>query len=160
MAGTLLTTPNKSGVLSGALEVYLHIKNEYIPPCLSIGIANFLFRVLWAWLSKLTVVSILLEVHLYLKNQENPKNYLWEIADLLSYILWRCSGAPNHSRKERLRQLVENIDVYKTNFIRGFLHEILHVIESCNWIGWEHFGPLLKNQNFARYGVSAEIWTL
>ena len=42
----------------------------------------------------------------------------------------------------------------KMNFIIHFFLEILHVKESCNLIGWYHFGPA---QNFARYGIGGEI---
>ena len=40
------------------------------------------------------------------------------------------------------------------NFIIHFFLEILQVKESCNLIGWYHFGPA---QNFARYGIGGEI---
>ena len=33
----------------------------------------------------------------------------------------------------------------------------MHFRESCNLIGRQHLGPQLKNQNFARYGISSEI---
>ena len=47
----------------------------------------------------------------------------------------------------------------KIHFITHFFLEILHFKESWNLIGWQHFGPWLKNQNFARYGIGSEIST-
>ena len=48
----------------------------------------------------------------------------------------------------------------KTNFIMHFFFEILHFTESYNLIGWQHSGPSLENQNFARYGIGGEISVL
>ena len=45
----------------------------------------------------------------------------------------------------------------KINLIIHFFLEILHFKESYNLIGKQHFGPKLKNQNFARYGIGGEI---
>ena len=33
--------------------------------------------------------------------------------------------------------------------------EILLIIKACNLLGWEHFGPYLRNQNFSKYGICA-----
>ena len=50
------------------------------------------------------------------------------------------------------------ICIPKINFIIQFFLEILHSKESCNLIGWQHFGPKHKNlENFARCGIGAEI---
>ena len=38
-----------------------------------------------------------------------------------------------------------------------FFLEILHFKESCNLTDQKHLGPKLKNQNFAKYGISGEI---
>ena len=51
------------------------------------------------------------------------------------------------------------IYIPKIHFIIHFFLEILHFKESCNLIGWQHFGPQLQNQNFARYGIGREIST-
>ena len=45
----------------------------------------------------------------------------------------------------------------KINFIIHFFLEILNFKKSCNLIGWQHFGPLLENQNFVRYGIAGKI---
>ena len=39
----------------------------------------------------------------------------------------------------------------KINFMIHFFLTILYFKESCNLIGWQHFGPLLETQNYARY---------
>ena len=45
----------------------------------------------------------------------------------------------------------------KVKFIIHFFLEILHFKELCNFIGWQHLGPWLEIQSFARYGVGVEI---
>ena len=45
----------------------------------------------------------------------------------------------------------------KLKFIIHFFLEILHFKELCNFIGWQHLGPWLEIQSFARYGVGVEI---
>ena len=47
----------------------------------------------------------------------------------------------------------------KINFIIHFFLEILHLKESCNLTGWQHFCSQLENQIFARYGTVGEIST-
>ena len=48
----------------------------------------------------------------------------------------------------------------KINFIIHFFPKILQFKESCKLIGWQHFGPLLKTQNFDRYGGELSITML
>ena len=31
------------------------------------------------------------------------------------------------------------------------------ILKPCNLIGWEHFGPNLRNQNFPKYGIQTRI---
>ena len=45
----------------------------------------------------------------------------------------------------------------KLKFIIHFFLEILHFKELCNFIGWQHLGPRLEIQSFARYEVGVEI---
>ena len=45
----------------------------------------------------------------------------------------------------------------KVKFIIYFFLEILHFKEHCNFIGWQHLGPSLETQSFARYRVGVEI---
>ena len=45
----------------------------------------------------------------------------------------------------------------KIHFNTHFFLEILHFKKSYNLIGWQHFGPYFKNQNFARYGIGGDI---
>ena len=47
----------------------------------------------------------------------------------------------------------------KINFINHFFLEILYFKKSWNLIGWQHFGPLLERQNFARCRIGDEIST-
>ena len=49
------------------------------------------------------------------------------------------------------------ICIPKINFIIHFFLEILHFKESWYLIGWQHSGPQLENQNFARYGIGGEV---
>ena len=42
------------------------------------------------------------------------------------------------------------ICMQKINFIILLFLTILHFKESCNLLGWQHFGPKLETQNFAR----------
>ena len=44
----------------------------------------------------------------------------------------------------------------KINFIIHFFLEILHFKEFYDFIGQQHFGPKLKNQNFLGYGICGE----
>ena len=43
----------------------------------------------------------------------------------------------------------------KSGYFNCFVLEIWLIKKSCNLIGWEHFGPYLRNQNFPRYGICA-----
>ena len=45
----------------------------------------------------------------------------------------------------------------KINFIIHYFLKTLHFKESCNLIGWQHFGTYPENQNFARYRIVGEI---
>ena len=86
--------------------------------------------------------------HLYLKIlQRNSKRVVLGI--------WEMSG---YADPKWYYQLIENnLDLCqhaKTHFIIHFFYEMLHFQESCNFISWQHFGPYLKNQNFAMYGKS------
>ena len=45
----------------------------------------------------------------------------------------------------------------KINFIIHFFLKILHFKKSCNFIGQQHFGPKLENQNFVRYENGGDI---
>ena len=51
----------------------------------------------------------------------------------------------------------DSANLPKINFIINFFLEILHFKEYCNLIEQQYFGSLLENQNFARYGIGAEI---
>ena len=59
---------------------------------------------------------------------------------------WYFQHAWLHSRK-----MIEfNVYLHAKNKFHFFL-TILYFKESCNLIGWQHFGPLLETQNYARY---------
>ena len=45
----------------------------------------------------------------------------------------------------------------KVEFIIYFFFELSHFKEPCGFIGWQHFGPKMETQSFARYGVGVEI---
>ena len=47
----------------------------------------------------------------------------------------------------------------KVEFIIYFFLELSHFKEPCGFIGWQHFGPKIETQSFARYGVGVEIST-
>ena len=47
----------------------------------------------------------------------------------------------------------------KVEFIIYFFLELSHFKEPCGFIGWQHFGPKMETQSFARYGVGVEIST-
>ena len=48
----------------------------------------------------------------------------------------------------------------KINFIIHFFLTIWHFKESCNLIGWQHFGQSLETQNYARYVCEISITIL
>ena len=67
---------------------------------------------------------------------------------------------PGYARPKCQFELVKQFDVYlhvKINVTIPFFLKILLYKESCNLIGRQHFGPLLENPNFARYGTGGEI---
>ena len=47
------------------------------------------------------------------------------------------------------------INMQKIRLLHWFVLEIWLIKKSCNLIGWEHFGPYLRNQNFPKYGICA-----
>ena len=73
-------------------------------------------------------------------------------ANSLFWVLWPC--LVTHTPKMivstcRRFQRLSACQKYTSSFT--FFLEILYFKESCNLTGWKHFGPLLENQNFARY---------
>ena len=42
----------------------------------------------------------------------------------------------------------QGLSTCRMHFIIHFFLEILHLEQPCNLIGWQYFGPYLKNQNF------------
>ena len=47
------------------------------------------------------------------------------------------------------------INMQKNRLFHWLVLEIWLIKKSCNLIGWEHFGPNLRNQNFPKYGICA-----
>ena len=43
----------------------------------------------------------------------------------------------------------------KIRLFHWFVLEIWLIKKSCNLIGWEHFGPYLRNKNFPKNGICA-----
>ena len=49
----------------------------------------------------------------------------------------------------------EFVSTCKKRLFNDFVLEIWLIKKSCNLIGWEHFRPYLKNQNFLKYEICA-----
>ena len=75
----------------------------------------------------------------------------------LFWVLWKCLVMHIQNDSINLQKTSMFICMPKIKFIIVFFLEILHFKESCNLIGWQHFGPQLETQNFVRYGISGEI---
>ena len=93
-------------------------------------------------------------VYLQAKNQLHPPMLLWRYCkDMQS-----CFGYFGHAWLHLSKLIVSPhiklrcLCVCKIiKFIIHFFLTILHVQESCNLIGCQHFGPQLETQNVARY---------
>ena len=48
-----------------------------------------------------------------------------------------------------------SINMQKIRLLHWFVLEKWSIKKSCNLIGWEHFGPYLRNKNFPKYGIYA-----
>ena len=93
-----------------------------------------------------------LHLHAFLEILEGHANCLF-------WVLWACLVA--HTQNDSINLSKTSLFIYmpKLNFIMYFFFEKLHLKESCNLIGWQHFDPELENQNFARYGIGEETST-
>ena len=73
-----------------------------------------------------------------------PPCFSGDIAKICKFPILDILGMPGCTHPKWQYQLVEDFDVYlhakKINFIIHFFPEILHFKESCNLIGWQHFG--------------------
>ena len=54
-------------------------------------------------------------------------------------------------------QVLIDVSFINMQKIRLFHLEIWLIKKSCNMIGWEQFGPHLRNKNFPKYGIC--VWT-
>ena len=93
------------------------------------------------------------------KNQFDPPCCSKDIAKIWKIILGTL-GIPDYTHPQLKCQLVEDFSVYlraKNKLHHSLLSWDIHFKESCNLIGWEHFGPQLQAQNFNRYGPDGEI---
>ena len=93
-----------------------------------------------------------LHLHAFLEILEGHANCLF-------WVLWACLVAHIQNDSINLSKTSLFICMPKLNFIIYFFFEKLHLKESCNLIGWQHFDPELENQNFARYGIGEETST-
>ena len=122
-------------------------------------IVNLLRWVLWACLAtqnQRTFVFICRQ-----KNQLHRHDFveILQIYANLLWVLWESLVAHTHNDSINLYKTSIFICIPKIYFIIHFFLEILHLKKSCNLIGRQHFGPLIENQNFARYGIGSEIST-
>ena len=86
-------------------------------------------------------------VYLQAKNQPHPPSFYGDIAKICKLILGTL-GMPGYTHQKWWYHLAEDFDdiylficMQKINFIIHFFLMILHFKESCNLIGWQHFGP-------------------
>ena len=96
------------------------------------------------------------------KNQLHPPCFPGDIAKICKILILGTLGKHGCTHPKwyiNLWRLPMFISMTTINFIIHFFLEILHFKESCNLIGWQHFGPQLENQNFARYEIGGEIST-
>ena len=78
-------------------------------------------------------------------------------AYFLFWVLWACLATHTQNDSINLYKTSMFFCMPKINFIIHFFFEVLHFKESCSFIGQQHFGPLLENREFARYGIGCEI---
>ena len=68
----------------------------------------------------------------------------------LFWVLWACLVTLTQNDSITLQKTSMFIFMQKIKFIIQLFLTILHFKESCNLLGWQHFGPKLETQNFAR----------
>ena len=84
-------------------------------------------------------------VYLQAKNQLYPSRFSGDILKTLKLLILGILGRPFYTHPKLYYQLVEKLEFIcmpKINFITHFhfFLEILYSKESCNLIGWQHFG--------------------
>ena len=115
-------------------------------------IVNLLFWVLWTCLAMQTQRDTmnLYKTFMFICRQKTnftlppPPNAFLEIMQVCKLLFLGTLGMPGYIHPKWYYQHEENFDIYlhaKKNFIIQFFFEILHFKESCNLIGWQHFGP-------------------
>ena len=133
-------------------DVYLHTKNQLHPPLLFEMLQGYYkVAILGTWGIPINGKYIwycqLVEnfgVYLHTKKHIYPSpffflKYYKEVANLLFLILWACPNTPTISNSTTLWEILMLIQKQKINLILQFFLEILHIKESCNLIGQEHF---------------------
>ena len=68
----------------------------------------------------------------------------------LFWVIWACLVTLTQNDSIILQKTWMFICMEKIKFIIHLFLTILHFKESCDLIGWQHFGPKLELQNFAR----------
>ena len=68
----------------------------------------------------------------------------------LFWALWACLVTLTQNDSIALQKTSMFICMQKINFVIHLFITILHFEDSCNLIGWQHFGPKLETKNFSR----------
>ena len=120
-------------------------------------LVNWLFLVLWACLAMYTQNdTIILQKtfaficrrkinfisHAFMEILQRYANLFW--------VLWACLVTLTQNYSITSQKTSMFICMQKINFMIQLFLAILHFKESCHLLGWQHFGPQLKTQNFAR----------
>ena len=120
-------------------------------------LVNWLFLVLWTCLATHTQNdTIILQktfgficrqkinfvAHAFMEILQRYANLFW--------VIWACLVTLTQNDSIILQKTWMFICMEKIKFIIHLFLTILHFKESCDLIGWQHFGPKLELQNFAR----------
>ena len=106
----------------------------------------------------LKLLLAFLNLHQHTKNQFIPSTHSWDTVNFR--VQW--SGWPHPSLTMPTPKFFYQLLIYvnlcqhvKIRLFHWFVLEIWLIKKSCNLIGWEHFGPYLRNKNFSKYGICA-----
>ena len=89
-----------------------------------------------------------------------PHIFLEMLQKYCKHVILGILQVPDCTYPKWYYQLVENVCIYlqaKNKLLHSVLYWDLYFKESYNLIGQQHFGQLLENLNFARYGIDNEM---
>ena len=102
-----------------------------------------------------------MNLHQHTKYQFIPSIHSWDTVNFrVPWLDWPhpLLTMPNHKIFDQylIYSMWTCIHMQKIRLFHSSVTEIWLIKKSCNLIGWEHFGPYLRNKNFPYYSIAQE----